>query len=142
LLAAMLGGLIGYQRERVGKEAGLRTHMLVALGAALYILVPQQAGIESADLMRVLQGLVAGIGFLGAGTIVKHSTVGKVQGLTTAASIWLTSAIGVAVGLGREATAVVSTILAFLILAVIPHISSDPREHEDSTPSKSGKDES
>ena len=119
VLAAALGGALGYQRERAGKEAGMRTHMLVALGAALFVLVPQQAGMTSTDLSRVLQGVVAGIGFLGAGMIIKDE--GRVKGLTSAAGIWLTAAIGVAAGLGRGATAALSTVLALGILALLPH---------------------
>lgn len=122
LVAAILGGLLGYEREHAGKSAGIRTHMLVALGAALFILVPQQAGVPAADLTRVLQGLVAGVGFLGAGTILKRSDEGQVEGLTTAANIWLTAAIGVAAGMGRETSAVLSTTLALLILASFPWI--------------------
>jgi putative Mg2+ transporter-C (MgtC) family protein len=118
-VAAILGGVLGWERERMGKSAGLRTHMLVALGAALFVLVPQQAGVTDADMTRVLQGLVAGVGFLGAGTIIKGSSEADVKGLTTAANIWLTAAIGMSVGLGREATAVLSTLLAFVILSTI-----------------------
>lgn len=117
VMAAVLGGLLGWERELQGKSAGLRTHMLVSLGAALFILVPQQAGVAESDLTRVLQGLVAGIGFLGAGTILKKEHDDEVIGLTTAAGIWLTAAIGIAAGMGREATAVLSTVLAFLILS-------------------------
>jgi putative Mg2+ transporter-C (MgtC) family protein len=119
LTAAVLGGVLGFDRERRGKAAGLRTHMLVALGAALFVLVPQQAGVSPADLTRVLQGLVAGVGFLGAGTIIKGSGETQVKGLTTAAGIWLTAAIGVAAGLGREATAVLATALAVVILSAL-----------------------
>jgi putative Mg2+ transporter-C (MgtC) family protein len=117
LLAALLGGLLGLQRERHGKEAGVRTHMLVALGAAMFVLVPQQAGMEAADLSRVMQGVIAGIGFLCAGTILKSGD-DQVRGLTTAAGIWLTAAIGMAAGVGRETTAVLSTMLALAILAL------------------------
>ncbi|MBK7976904.1 MAG: MgtC/SapB family protein [Deltaproteobacteria bacterium] len=120
LLAAILGGTLGFEREHKGKSAGMRTHMLVALGAALFVLIPQQAGVANADLTRVLQGLTAGIGFLGAGTIIKRGGEADVQGLTTAAGIWLTAAIGVAAGMGREATAVLSTVLALVILATLP----------------------
>jgi putative Mg2+ transporter-C (MgtC) family protein len=116
----LLGGVLGFEREQQGKAAGMRTHMLVALGAALFVLIPQQAWGSDAELSRVLQGLVAGIGFLGAGTIVKHGANGEVQGLTTAAGIWLTAAVGVAAGLGREATAFLSAVLALAILDVIP----------------------
>ncbi|OZI40863.1 methyltransferase [Bordetella genomosp. 1] len=119
LVAVILGGLIGYERERSGKAAGLRTHMLVALGAALFVLVPVQNGMEVADLSRVLQGVIAGIGFLGAGAIIKLSDEREIRGLTTSASIWLTAAVGIAAGMGREATAVVSTLLALFVLGAI-----------------------
>ena len=122
LIAALLGGILGYERELQGKAAGVRTHMLVALGAALFVLVPQQAGVSGADMTRVIQGVVAGIGFLGAGAIIKGSAEESVKGLTTAAGIWLTAAIGIACGLGREATAVLSALLAFAILALVPHL--------------------
>jgi putative Mg2+ transporter-C (MgtC) family protein len=117
LLAALLGGLLGLQRERHGKEAGVRTHMLVALGSALFVLVPQQAGMEPGDLSRIIQGVVAGVGFLCAGTILKSGDE-HVRGLTTAAGIWMTAAIGIAAGMGRETTAVLSTLLALAILAL------------------------
>jgi len=119
LLAAILGGLLGFEREMKGKAAGLRTHMLVALGAALFVLVPQQAGVSDADLTRVLQGLVTGVGFLGAGTIIKGKGEEEIKGLTTAAGIWLTAAIGMAAGMGREATAVLSTLLSVMILTTV-----------------------
>ncbi len=93
LVAAALGGLLGYERELKRKAAGLRTHMLVALGAALFVLVPLQAGVPKEDVSRVMQGIVTGIGFLGAGTILKGSSVEDVKGLTTAAGIWLTAAL-------------------------------------------------
>ena len=80
-VAAGLGGLIGYERERSGKPAGVRTHMLVALGAALFVLVPEQSGVGPGDLTRVLQGVITGIGFLGAGAILKRSDEGHVEGL-------------------------------------------------------------
>jgi putative Mg2+ transporter-C (MgtC) family protein len=122
VLAALLGGLLGWQREQQGKDAGVRTHMLVALGAALFVLVPFQAGADSADQSRVIQGVIAGVGFLCAGTILKVSIAGEgedqVRGLTTAAGIWLTAAIGIAVGLGREMTGLLSTVLALSILAL------------------------
>jgi len=120
LLAALLGGVLGYEREHSGKAAGLRTHMLVAMGAALFVLVPNQAGMQIDDISRVIQGIVTGIGFLGAGTIIKSRSQADVRGLTTAAGIWTTAAIGVACGLGREFTAVVSTVLAFVVLGLLP----------------------
>jgi len=122
LIAATLGGLLGYERAQKGKAAGLRTHMLVALGAALFVLIPQQAGASVADLTRVLQGLVAGVGFLGAGAIILGNRQEEAKGMTTAAGLWLTAAIGVAAGMGREATAVLSTFLALVIVYLIPKV--------------------
>lgn len=116
LVAALLGGLIGLERELAGKPAGLRTHMLVALGSALFVLIPLQAGIEIDDLSRVIQGLLAGVGFLCAGSILKAADEDQVHGLTTAASLWLTAAIGMGAGMGREAMALLSTLLALGIL--------------------------
>lgn len=118
LVAAVLGGLVGMERELAGKPAGLRTHMLVAIGSALFVLIPMQAGIQLEDLSRVIQGLLAGVGFLCAGAIIKSSHEDNVQGLTTSASLWMTAAIGMGAGLGREALAVLSTILALAILAL------------------------
>ncbi|KQV60235.1 methyltransferase [Pelomonas sp. Root1217] len=122
LLAALLGGVLGYERESQGKAAGIRTHMLVAMGAALFVLVPQLGGMAVADMSRVIQGIVTGIGFLGAGAIIKHRTEEDTQGLTTAAGIWMTAAIGVACGLGRETTALISALLALAVLAVLPRL--------------------
>ncbi len=122
LVAAVLGGLLGYEREQQGKSAGVRTHMMVAMGAALFVLIPQQAGASSADLSRVLQGLIAGVGFLGTGAIIMGNREVATRGLTTAASLWVTAAIGVAAGMGRESTAVLSTLIALLILSVVPWI--------------------
>jgi putative Mg2+ transporter-C (MgtC) family protein len=119
LVAVALGGLLGYERESVGASAGLRTHMLVSLGSALFVLIPLQAGMEIGDLSRVLQGVTAGIGFIGAGAILKHTQKDDIKGVTTAASVWLTAAIGIAAGMGREATAVLSALFALAILAIL-----------------------
>lgn len=119
LVAVALGGLLGYQRESVGAAAGLRTHMLVSLGCALFVLIPLQAGMDLSDLSRVLQGITAGIGFLGAGAILKLTDENQIVGLTTAASVWLTAAVGIAAGMGREGTAVVSALFAFVILSLL-----------------------
>lgn len=124
LMAAILGAILGFEREYQGKAAGVRTHMLVSLGAALFVLVPSLAGADQAALSRVVQGVVAGIGFLGAGTILKNPEMDtqRVKGLTTAAGLWMTAAIGVAAGMGREATALLSTMLALLVFSVMPYI--------------------
>jgi putative Mg2+ transporter-C (MgtC) family protein len=119
LLAAGLGALLGWQREKSGKDAGLRTHMLVAVGSAAFLFVPQQMNMPPADLSRVIQGLIAGIGFLGAGAILKSDEQQRVQGLTTAAGIWLTAAMGMAAGLGRDLSAILLTVVAFVILEVL-----------------------
>ena len=118
LLAALLGGLMGLQREHSGKDAGIRTHMLVALGAALFVLAPLQLGAGEDATSRVVQGVVAGVGFLCAGTILKTSSEDQVRGLTTAAGLWLTAAVGVAAGLGRETTAIISALLALAVLSL------------------------
>ena len=119
-VAALLGGLLGWEREHQGKAAGVRTHMLVAMGAALFVLVSQQIGMGPDDMSRVIQGITAGVGFLCAGSILKGDRLGDVKGLTTAAGLWLTAAMGVAAGLGRELTAVLATLLALTVLALVP----------------------
>lgn len=134
LLAALLGGIVGYEREHKGKAAGLRTHMLVAMGAALFVLVPERGGMGIADMSRVIQGVVAGVGFLGAGAIIKRHSEEQVQGLTTAAGIWMTAAIGVACGLGREAIALLATLLAIVILVMLPHVVSAPPPQAEAEP--------
>jgi len=117
--AAALGALLGEERQRAGKAAGLRTHMLVSLGSALFMLFPAQSGMQPAELSRIAQGVAAGIGFLGAGTILKRTDPEEVHGLTTAASIWLTSAIGLAVGAGRLWLPTLCAVCAWLILSVL-----------------------
>jgi putative Mg2+ transporter-C (MgtC) family protein len=125
LLAAMLlGAVIGFQRERTGKPAGLRTHMLVALGAALFVLAPLEAGMDLDGLSRVIQGLATGIGFIGGGAILKLHDQREIEGLTTAAGIWMTATVGVAVGLGRTPLALISTILTWIILTLLGQIES------------------
>ncbi len=120
LIAAMLlGAVIGFQRERAGKPAGLRTHMLVAMGSAVFVLGGAAAGMSASDLSRVIQGLATGIGFIGAGTILKRHEAREIEGLTTAAGIWMTAAVGVAVGLGRIGLATLSVVLGWAILALI-----------------------
>ena len=119
VLATALGACVGYEREKHGSVAGLRTHMLVALGVALIVVSAQQSGIGQADLSRVLQGIFAGIGFIGAGAIIKNPGEDYVKGVTTAASIWTTAAIAAAAGLGRESTAIIATVLAVAILSTL-----------------------
>ena len=118
LAATLLGALVGMQRERVGKPAGLRTHMLVTLGTAVFVLACSGFGMSSDGLSRVIQGIVTGIGFLGAGSILKLDEERDIQGLTTAAGIWMTAAIGVAVGLGSLGVALLSTVFTLIILSL------------------------
>ena len=118
-LAVGLAAVLGYERERSGKTAGLRTHMVLALGVSLVIVAAQQSGMESDDVSRVIQGIFAGIGFLGAGAIIKEASGEQVRGLTTAASLWSTAAIATAAGLGSDATAIVATLIAFMVLSVL-----------------------
>ncbi|MEC5396718.1 MgtC/SapB family protein [Uliginosibacterium sp. H1] len=132
-VALVLGGLIGLDRERHDSDAGLRTHMLVALGAAMFVVAPAMAGVAPGDMSRVLQGIITGIGFLGGGAIIKLSEQEKIKGLTTAASIWLTAAVGIAAGLGREVTAILATVLGLIVLSLLPHLEKHipRRDHED-----------
>jgi putative Mg2+ transporter-C (MgtC) family protein len=118
--ATSLGAVVGFQRERAGKPAGLRTHMLVTLGTTVFVLACSGAGMSSDGLSRVIQGIVTGIGFIGAGSILKLSEERAIQGLTTSAGIWMTAAVGVAVGLGSLGVALLSTLMALIILALVP----------------------
>jgi putative Mg2+ transporter-C (MgtC) family protein len=122
ITAAVLGGLLGVERESVGKAAGLRTHMLVALAAALFVIAPAEAGMGEGDLGRIIQGIASGIGFIGAGTILKLTTHEEIRGLTTAASIWLTAAIGVAAAVGPLWVPVAFAVSAWIILYVLGHV--------------------
>jgi putative Mg2+ transporter-C (MgtC) family protein len=125
VLAALLGAVVGIQRERVGKPAGLRTHMLVSLGAAVFVLACVQSGMAPNELSRVIQGLATGIGFLGGGAILKVSEQREISGLTTAAGIWLTAGVGVAVGLGHWGLAAISAVLTWMIMAVLFRLEPD-----------------
>jgi putative Mg2+ transporter-C (MgtC) family protein len=120
--AALLGAVIGAQRERAGKPAGLRTHMLVALGAALFVIAGLESGFPEEDLARIIQGIATGIGFIGGGAILKLREEREITGLTTAAGIWMTAAVGVAAGLGRWGAAALGVALTWIILAVLVHI--------------------
>jgi putative Mg2+ transporter-C (MgtC) family protein len=121
-VALILGGAVGLEREQEGKRAGIRTHMLVALGAALFTVVAIETGMNRADASRVMQGVAAGIGFLGAGTILKLSDQHEIKGLTSAASIWLTAALGMSVGAGLLWPSIVTVLLAWMVLFVVHRI--------------------
>jgi putative Mg2+ transporter-C (MgtC) family protein len=118
LAATLLGGAVGYQRERWGKPAGLRTHILVTLGTALFVMSCAGYGMSSDGLSRVIQGIVTGIGFIGAGSILKLNEERDIQGLTTSAGIWMTAAIGVTIGLGALGLALLGTVLTLVILTL------------------------
>jgi len=117
--AGLVGAIIGLERQRAHKPAGLRTHMLVSLGAAVFVLVPLELHVTVGEIGRVVQGVAAGIGFIGAGAILKRNEEGDVQGLTTAAGIWLTAAVGVAIGLGGIGIALIATIMTWFILSAV-----------------------
>lgn len=119
LAATLLGAIVGFQRERTGKAAGLRTHILVALGTTLFVLAATGSGMSSDGVSRVIQGISTGIGFIGAGAILKLSATQEIKGLTTAAGIWITAAIGVAAGLGLLGLALLATTLTWIVLAFL-----------------------
>jgi putative Mg2+ transporter-C (MgtC) family protein len=122
--AVLLGAVVGIERERAGKPAGLRTHMLVSLGTAVLVIACQDSGMSLDGQSRVIQGIVTGIGFVGAGTILKLNEQREIQGLTTAAGLWMTAAIGVAVGLGILGVAVIGTLITVLVLVLEHFINS------------------
>ncbi|TWT98766.1 MgtC/SapB family protein [Neorhodopirellula pilleata] len=118
--AVLLGGVIGFERQISGHFAGLRTHMLVSLGAAIFVLACRELSAESTlDLTRVVQGIAAGVGFIGAGTILKTNEGHEVLGLTSASTIWLSAAIGTACGLGQYPLAITSAVMTILVLVIL-----------------------
>lgn len=129
--ALLLGALLGLEREHRGRAAGLKTHMLVSVGSALFVLAPLQMGVSPADVTRVMQGIVSGIGFLGAGAIIRMEKGERVEGLTTAAGIWMTSAIGMAAGMGREMAALITTVFALMVFLIIPRLVRTEPPHEE-----------
>jgi putative Mg2+ transporter-C (MgtC) family protein len=120
IAAAVCGAALGWEREAKNKAAGLRTHMLVCLGAATFTTLGTEIGAGNNDPVRVIQGVATGIGFLGAGQIM-HTRRG-IEGLTTAAAIWLAGAVGVACGIGRYPVAVAAVVLGLATLAVVMHL--------------------
>lgn len=122
ILAVIFGGIIGYQREISEKPAGLRTHVLVSLGSALLMVVSVEPflGTQFADVTRIAAGVVTGIGFLGAGAIIRQGSI--VRGLTTAASIWVVSGVGLAVGAGLYIPSLTATVLILLTLVGLKYI--------------------
>ncbi len=118
LLSAVLGGIIGFQRERANKPAGLRTHVLICMGSALFTVVSILGFTGSVDPSRVAAGVVTGIGFIGAGVIFRGMRGDKVMGITTAASIWVTAAIGIAAGAGLYIIASSVALVTLLVLMI------------------------
>ncbi|SDR23167.1 MgtC/SapB family protein [Pseudoxanthomonas sp. CF125] len=122
LTATVLGGMLGLERESKGRAAGLKTHMLVSIGSALFVMAPLLSGISPGDVTRVMQGIVSGIGFLGAGAIIKLERDERIEGLTTAAGIWMVSAVGMAAGMGMEVMALATTLIGLAVVNTIPRI--------------------
>jgi putative Mg2+ transporter-C (MgtC) family protein len=122
LLAFLLGGAIGWLREKEGKTAGLRTHILVSVGSALFAMLSAEMMLVSglADPGRIAAGIVSGIGFIGAGCIVQAR--GAVRGITTAASVWITAAIGIAAGVGFYVGAIVATVISLITLQLLREV--------------------
>jgi putative Mg2+ transporter-C (MgtC) family protein len=120
LVSAACGTALGFERQAGNKPAGLRTHTLVCLGSTLFVLAARHAAAlasdQNFDPTRIIHGLVTGVGFLGAGSILRHE--GMVLGLTTAASIWMVAAIGATVGVGAYPLAVIGTVLALVVLRI------------------------
>lgn len=117
--AILLGAVIGFEREISGKSAGLRTHMLVSLGTCVFVLASSGYGMTTEGMSRVIQGIVTGIGFIGAGSILKIDDKRVIRGLTTAAGIYMAAAIGVAVGLGALGLALITTVLTVIVLLLV-----------------------
>jgi putative Mg2+ transporter-C (MgtC) family protein len=118
LVAAFLGAIIGYEREARDRPAGLRTHMLVTMGAAVFAMISFYAFPADADSGRMASYVVVGIGFIGAGTVIQLKN--KVVGLTTASSLWLTAAIGVSVAIGYYFLAAFAAAIGFIVLSLTP----------------------
>ncbi len=117
ILAILLGGLIGFERERRGKPAGLRTHMLVSVASALYVMAAQETALragEPVDSVRAMSGVAQGVGFLGAGVILQSR--GEVRWLTTAAALWAAAAVGLGVAMGMYYMVVLASVLVWVIL--------------------------
>jgi putative Mg2+ transporter-C (MgtC) family protein len=120
--AVLTGSLIGWERERAGKSAGLRTHVLVALGTCLFVLAGTAYGMNSDGLSRIIQGIATGIGFIGAGSILKLGEEQHIRGLTTSAGIWMTAAIGVSMGLGMVGLGLITAVITLIVLAVLRRV--------------------
>jgi putative Mg2+ transporter-C (MgtC) family protein len=139
-LAALVGALPGIQREMKGVAAGLRTHVLVSLGSAIFVLAAIEAGASVGDVTRVVQGLASGIGFVGAGTILKSVRSREVQGITTAANIWLTAGLGTAVGMGLVWLPVLGSVFALVTLSLLKQFENNSGPDQIDGPGKQVSD--
>ena len=137
-VALVIGAGIGLQRQLTHKSAGVRTHMLVALGTALLLVSATDAGLASSDVSRIVQGIITGIGFLGGGAILKLTDQQEIRGLTTAAGIWLTAAASAAAGLGQTVAALIGPMFALIVLVVMGHLERHlkPKKPPVDTPEK------
>ncbi len=136
LLAVFIGGVVGWNRQSLGKPAGLRTHMLVCLGAALMTMIPMRLSSSPSPeaVSRVIQGVATGIGFLGAGEILQRSFQGtaqpQIQGLTSAAAIWTTAALGLVTGCGLWITSLIGLLIVWLILSLAARVERIASHHQ------------
>lgn len=121
ILAIILGGLIGIERERLGKPAGSRTYALITLGSTLFTILSVEGfgSMANADPTRIASQIIVGLGFLGAGLIIFHRQSEQVEGLTTAAGLWATASIGMAIGIGWYIVAAIGALLILLILYIV-----------------------
>lgn len=132
MLAALLGAILGFEREYVGKSAGLRTYTLVSFGSALFTILSDEGlrnyiGITSFDPSRVISQIIVGVGFIGAGLIIFQEKENKVHGLTTAAGLWVIAGIGSAVGLKYYIPAIFSTIFILIVLSSTRYLKLEER---------------
>lgn len=116
-ISIAIGGLVGLERELEHKPAGLRTIILVCLGSTIFVLIGLELGLAASELGRIVAGVVTGIGFLGAGAIIRAR--GEVYGLTTAATIWLASGLGLAIGAGYHLLAVIACLSVLIVLRIL-----------------------
>ncbi len=129
--AVLLGAVIGFEREKAGKAAGLRTHSLVTLGTCVFVVAGIGYGMNSDGLSRVIQGIVTGFGFIGAGSILKLNHERDIRGLTTSAGTWIAAAVGVAVGLGELGLAIFATVISVIVLAVVGKLEAKVKQDDE-----------
>jgi len=132
VIATILGALIGFEREAHERPAGLRTHMLVCMGSALFVIASLDFLGTGADHSRIAANVVVGLGFIGAGAIFKHEN--KVEGLTTAADLWVVGGIGLIAGLGYFGHAAIAGILSWLVLVVGRKLKKDAKKENSANP--------